>query len=114
MARAVVDLYHGPGAGAEAERRFDRVHRDREVPERIEEAEIPLEAARSKDGLIWLPQLMASLGMARSNSAARRLIEQGGVRLGGETVTDPEAEYPAEELEGKVLQVGRRQFLRLR
>jgi tyrosyl-tRNA synthetase len=114
MARAVVDLYHGPGAGAEAERRFDRVHRDREVPERIEEAEIPLEAARSKDGLIWLPQLMASLGMARSNSAARRLIEQGGVRLGGETVTDPEAEYPAGELEGKVLQVGRRQFLRLR
>ena len=114
MARAVVDLYHGSGAGGEAERRFDRVHRERQVPERIEEAEIPAEAAKGKDGLIWLPQLMATLGLAPSKSAARRLIEQGGVRLDGEKVTDHSAEYPLGELKGKVLQVSRRRFLRLR
>jgi tyrosyl-tRNA synthetase len=114
LARAVVDLYHGPGAGAEAEKRFDRVHRERQAPERIEEAEIPVGADKGKDGLIWLPQLMATLGLAASNSAARRLIEQGGVRLDGEPVTDPKAEYPLGELKGKVLQVSRRRFLRLR
>jgi tyrosyl-tRNA synthetase len=114
MARAVVDLYHGSGAGGEAERRFDRVHRERQVPERIEEAAIPAEAAKGENGLVWLPQLMATLGLATSKSAARRLIEQGGVRLDGEPVTDPSAEYPLGELKGKVLQVSRRRFLRLR
>src|SRR6266498_2956041 len=114
MARAVVDLYKGPGAAAEAEKRFDRVHRERQAPEQIEEAEIPAEAAKGKDGLIWLPQLMATLGLAPSNSAARRLIEQGGVRLDGEPVTDPTAKYPLGDLKGRVLQVSRRRFLRLR
>jgi tyrosyl-tRNA synthetase len=114
LARAVVDLYHGPGVGAEAEKRFDRVHRERQAPERIEEVDIPVEAVKGKDGLIWLPQLMATVGLAASNSAARRLIEQGGVRLDGEPVTDPKAEYPLGELKGKVLQVSRRRFLRLR
>jgi len=114
LARDVVDLYHGPSAGAGAEKRFDRVHRERDMPERIEEAEIPPDASKGKDGLIWLPQLLAALGMAPSNSAARRLIEQGGVRLDGEPVTDPKREYPARELRGKVLQVSRRRFVRLR
>ena len=114
MARAIVDLHHGSGAGGEAERRFDRVHRERQVPERIEEADIPAEAVKGENGLVWLPQLMATLGLATSKSAARRLIEQGGVRLDGEPVTDPSAEYPVGELEGKVLQVSRRRFLRLR
>src|SRR6266511_3529848 len=114
MARAVVDLYHGSGAGGEAERRFDRVHRERQVPERIEEADIPAETAKGENGLVWLPQLMVTLGLATSKSAARRLIEQGGVRLDGEPVTDPSAEYPLGELQGKVLQVSRRRFLKLR
>jgi tyrosyl-tRNA synthetase len=105
MARAVVD---------EAERRFDRVHRERQVPELIEEADIPADAAKGENGLVWLPLLMAHLGLAPSKSAARRLIEQGGVRLDGEPVTDPSAEYPLGELKGKVLQVSRRRFLRLR
>jgi len=114
LARDVVDLYHGPGAGDEAERRFDRVHRERDMPEQIEEAEIPPDALKRKDGLIWLPQLLAALGLAPSNSAARRLIEQGGVRLDGELVTDPQMEYPARDLRGRVLQVSRRRFVRLR
>ena len=114
MARAIVDLHHGSGAGGEAERRFDRVHRERQVPERIEEADIPAEAAKGENGLVWLPQLMATLGLATSKSAARRLIEQGGVRLDGEPVTDASVEYPLGELKGKVVQVSRRRFLRLR
>ncbi len=114
LAREVVDQYHGAGAGTAAEERFDRVHRERDLPEQIEEAEIPLSASKGKDGLVWLPQLLSSLGMAPSNSAARRLIEQRGVRLDGEPVADANAVYPPEELKGKVLQVSRRRFVRLR
>lgn len=111
MAREIVELYHGSGTGNRSEDAFNLVHRDREIPEGVEEAAIPAEAIR--DGMVWLPKLLASLGLAGSNAEARRLIEQGGVRLDGEPVTDPQAEVPTEGIRGKVLQIGRRRFVRL-
>ena len=106
MAREVVDLYHGPDAGEAAEARFDTVHRERRVPDHAQDATIPEEAVR--EGLVWLPRLLATLGLAPSVSEARRLIAGGAVRLDGEPITDQQAEVPVEELEGRVLQVGRR------
>jgi tyrosyl-tRNA synthetase len=111
MARAVVDLYHGAGAGPRAEEGFNRVHRDRDLPEVVEEIRIPDGA--TEDGVVWLPRLLVALDLASSNSDARRLIEQGGVRLDDRPVTDPSFEASEEELAGKVLQVGRRWFGRL-
>jgi len=110
MAREVVDLYHGPGAGEAAEGRFDQVHREHELPDEIEEMPIPEDAVR--DGMVYLPKLLAGLGLASSNSEARRLLEQGGVRLDGESLAGEEAR--PEVLQGHVLQVGRRRFVRLR
>jgi tyrosyl-tRNA synthetase len=110
MAREVVSLYHGSGAGEAAQTRFDRVHHDRELPEAVEEHPIPTEALR--DGSVYLPRLMAAIGLARSNSQARGLIRQGGVRLNGTVVTVEE--LPESEVRGRVLQVGRREFVRLR
>jgi tyrosyl-tRNA synthetase len=40
-------------------------------------------------------------------------MEQGGVRMDGDAVVDPDVEYRAEELRGKVIQVGRRRFIRI-
>jgi tyrosyl-tRNA synthetase len=111
LAREIVDTYHGAGEGAAAEERFDRVHRDREVPEDVPEVPIPSEALES--GTVWLPRLLVALGRAASNGEARRLIEQGGVRLDGEVVDDPARELRPEDLRGRVLQVGRRWFARL-
>ena len=55
---------------------------------------------------------MVELDLAKSKSDARRLVEQGGVRLGGETAKDPNAVVP---LAGEpVLQVGKRKFVRLK
>ena len=111
LAREVVDLYQGDGAGAAAEARFDRVHREREHPEEIPEVAIPPDVIVG--GSVYLPALLALLGLADSNSHARRLIEQGGVRLGGEPVSGDALELPVAELRGRVLQVGRRGFARL-
>ena len=110
MARQIVDLYHGPGGGEGAEARFDQIHRDHELPDEIEELPIPEDAVR--DGTIYLPRLLAGLGLASSNSEARRLLEQGGVRLDGEPLGGEDAR--PEVLRGHVLQVGRRRFVRLR
>jgi tyrosyl-tRNA synthetase len=111
LAGQIVDQYHGDGAGAEAEARFDQVHRRHEIPADVDEAAIPSDALR--DGGVWLPRLMVGVGLASSNAEARRAVAQGGVRLDGEPVTDPDVELPADALRGKVLQVGRRRFVRL-
>ena len=60
---------------AAAEERFDRVHRDREVPEDVPVVPIPAEAVES--GTVWLPRLLVALGRATSNGEARRLVEAG-------------------------------------
>jgi tyrosyl-tRNA synthetase len=111
MARAVVDLYHGAGAGARAEEGFNRVHRDRELPEVV--PDVPIPDAAAEDGVVWLPRLLVTLDLATSNGDARRRIEQGGVKLDDRPVTDPSYEARREDLVGTVLQVGRRWFGRL-
>jgi tyrosyl-tRNA synthetase len=111
MARTLVDLYHGNEAGAQAEARFDQVHREHEVPDDVEEFAIPPGAV--KDGRVWLPRLLVAAGLAGSNGEARRSVAQGGVRLDGEALEDADAEFELDELQGKVLSVGRRRFARL-
>jgi tyrosyl-tRNA synthetase len=106
LARALVERFHGAPAAAEAEAAFDRVFVARELPEEIEEAVVP-----SSNGLVHLPQVIADV-FGGSRSEARRAIDGGGVRLDGETVT--EFDVPAASVDGRVLQVGKRRFRRLR
>ena len=109
LAREVVDLYHGQGSGAAAEERFDRVHREHELPEEVPEVAIPADVV--VDGRVYLPKLLAVLGLADSATRARSVLDQGGVRLDGQPLQ--ELEVPVERLRGAVLQVGRRRFVRL-
>jgi tyrosyl-tRNA synthetase len=106
LAREIVDLYHGPGSGDEAEAAFDRVFRRHEVPEEIDEHEL------SADDPVSLPALIRDAGLASSGGEARRLLEQGAVKLDGERVDD--LAIARDRLVGAVLQVGKRRFVRLR
>jgi tyrosyl-tRNA synthetase len=110
LAGEVVRMYHGPEAASEAHASFDHVHRDRALPDDVAEFEVPDDLVR--DGTVWLPKLLATAGLAASNGEARRLIAQGGVRLDNEPVAAEE--LPAGDVRGKILQVGRRRFVRLR
>jgi tyrosyl-tRNA synthetase len=111
LAREVVDVYHGAGAGEEAERRFDLVHRQHELPDDVPELALPATAV--ENGRVWLPRLLAELGLVGSNSEGRRMIEQGAVRVDGEPIEDPATELAPEEMAGRILQVGRRKFVRI-
>ena len=105
LARSIVARFHDPAAAEAAEAAFDRLFVQRELPEDIEEAEI------AANGAVHLPALIADL-FGGSRSDARRTIEGGGVKLDGEPVS--ELDLPAGELDGRVLQVGKRRFRRLR
>ena len=109
LARRLVDRFHGAGAGAAAEAAFDRVHVHRAAPEEIAEAVV----SEGPDGLVHLPAAIAeAFGVSRSE--ARRLIDQGGVRLAEAAVDGQRLDVPAAEVDGATLQVGRRRFRRLR
>jgi len=109
LARRLVDRFHREGAGAGAERDFDRVHVERAAPEEVEEATV----AAGPDGAVHLPAaIAAAFGVSRSE--ARRLIEQGGVRVGDEVIDGDRLDLAADEVDGAMLQVGRRRFRRLR
>lgn len=111
LARRLVDRFHGEGTGEAAEAQFNRVFVDRGVPEEIDEVALAPYGG-SEPGVILMPKLIgAAFGL--SSSEARRLIKQGGVRLDGETVPPEVLELPREEIEGRVLQVGKRRFVRL-
>src|SRR6266511_1871195 len=61
MAREIVSLYHGGGAARAAEERFDVVHREGAIPEDVPESPVP--AAAVRDGRVWLPRLLAEVGL---------------------------------------------------
>ena len=109
VARAIVELYHGAEAGVGAEQAFDRQFKEREAPDEVPQAPIPPDAIDGER--VYLPRVLAELGLAASRSEARRLIAQQGVKINGETVTVEDVSI--DDLRGALLQVGKRRFVRL-
>jgi tyrosyl-tRNA synthetase len=106
LARALVVAFNGELAVADAEKTFDAVVR-REVPEDAPVVEVP------SGEEIWIVGLITRAGFANTNGEARRFIRGGAVRLGGEVVHDEKLILVPENLDGQVLQVGKRRYARL-
>jgi tyrosyl-tRNA synthetase len=105
LARRITARWHGAAGAERGEEHFTRVVRRHEAPDDVPDLALP------QGDPVHLPAfLVASLGLA-STSEARRLIEQGGVKLNGQPV--PALDVPREALAGALLQVGKRRFARL-
>jgi tyrosyl-tRNA synthetase len=112
LARRLVDRFHGEGAGSGAEERFNRLFVERAAPEEMPDLELE-PFLEDGNGLVHLPRLLAG-AFGLSSSEGRRLIQQGGVKLDGEPVAGDALDLEASGLDGRVLQVGKRRFCRLR
>jgi tyrosyl-tRNA synthetase len=106
FAREIVARFHGKAAGDSAVADFEARFRRDEIP-----ADIPEVKLASKDGALALSQVLKQAGLAASASEALRLIEQGGVKLNGEKLSDKTQKL----VRGAqvVLQVGKRKFARV-
>jgi len=119
MARTIVDLYHGPGAGEAAERRFDLIHKEHGIPEDPPDVRVPMSVFRKEEDGMWsvhVPALLEAMGLVSSRSEARRLQAQGGVRMDGQAQQSedlPIEGEPPGAISGSMWQVGRRRFARL-
>jgi tyrosyl-tRNA synthetase len=111
LGRRIVERFHDSAAAEAAEARFDKVHVDHGIPDDIPELSLA-DADGVNGGDVHLPALIAG-AFDISSSEARRLIGQGGVKLDGESLPGDNLDLPAGDLGGRVLQVGKRRFVRL-
>ena len=101
--------FHGKQAAQAAQDQFTKVFRQREQPAEIPEFKVP--PSLIKEGKVWIVALMVESGLAPSKAQARRLIQQGGVDLEGQRLSDPEISLVLKS--GAILKVGKRHFLKL-
>ncbi len=101
LAREIVSIYHSEEAAGQAEAAFIRVFQEGNVPEEMPEHVF-------QPGQTILDVLIAGK-MVSSKSEGRRVLDQNGVRLDGETLSDPNQSFP----HPGVLQVGKRRYLRV-
>ena len=110
LAYAIVRSFHGEEEAERARAHFERVFEARELPEEMPEVRLPPELL-SEDGTVGIVDLVFATGLVGSRSEARRLVEQGGVRLDGARVTSVRARVPFRP--PMVLRLGRRRFVRI-
>jgi tyrosyl-tRNA synthetase len=104
LARTIVKMYHGEQASDEAEKAFEKVFVDRELPDDMPEFNL-------KESSYRIDDLLIQTKTAESKSNARRLIQQGGVSVNGEKISDP---FTTIELDAEiVLKVGKRKFAKI-
>jgi len=112
LAREMVVQFHGADAARKAEADFERVFQRREIPEGIAEFSLPKQATD-------MATLLASAGLAKSRSEARRLMAQGAVEImtpkddGFDTVKVSGDELKVDLKDGNIVRVGKHRWIRL-
>jgi len=104
LGREIVGLYHGDKKAEEAENDFDKKFRKKESPKVGDAIELTLKYPL-RDVMYILAH--KKVGLAASKSGARRLVEQGGVRINGTRITDPYHKTHNREM----LEVGKKKTL---
>ncbi len=104
LAKEIVTIYHGVDEAVYAEEQFINQFQKHEMPDEMTGVKL--------SGNYQLTLLLTEIGAAGSNSDAKRLIEQGGVKIDGAKILDANAQVSTHS--GMVIQVGKRKFWRVK
>ncbi|SHI31912.1 tyrosine--tRNA ligase [Propionispora hippei] len=107
LAHILVRLYHGSAAADEAQAEFIRVFQQRDLP-----TDIPEHGMARDSEPVWLPKLLVTLGLAASNSEARRAIVAGAVKINGDKFTDPDSQLVLTD--DMIVQNGKRKYAKIK
>jgi len=105
LAREIVSFFYGKIEAMKAEENFVRIFREKKLPEEMDEIQV-------KESKISVVDLLFENKVVSSKSEAKRLINQGGVRINGTKINDPFDKIEIED--GMVVQIGKRRFYKLR
>ncbi|MGM0750648.1 MAG: tyrosine--tRNA ligase [Bacillota bacterium] len=106
LGKTIVSMYHGEEAAAQAENNFKEVFQKGALPDDIPEIEW------TGDSRVSIIDLLVELNMQASKSEARRMIQNGGIRINSEKVVDMQLEVAVKD--GMIVQVGKRKYKKLR
>ncbi|MCX5800212.1 MAG: tyrosine--tRNA ligase [Candidatus Eisenbacteria bacterium] len=109
LAETIVSIYHGEALAASARKEFDKVFRDKGVPDDVPSVEVA-----APGGTLWIVNLLRETKLVGSGSEGRRLVREGAVEIDGVPVTDERAEIGFEEGREILVRVGKRRFARVR
>ncbi|MDI6604539.1 MAG: tyrosine--tRNA ligase [Thermoanaerobacteraceae bacterium] len=109
LAREIVKLYHGDEAALKAEENFKKIFQKRELPQDIKE--VVIDSKELNEEGIWIVKLLSLTDLAPTNSEAKRLVEQGAVKLNDERINNPTLNVMIKN--GYILQAGKRKFAKI-
>jgi len=105
LAKEIVAIYHSWAEAEKAAEEFESVFRNKELPSDIEEISMAADSMTATDFLVFS-------GLSSSKSDARRLIEQGGMKVDGKKVSA--FDEVIEIIDGLVVQAGKRRFIKIK
>lgn len=105
LAREIVTIYHGKVVAQKAGKEFDRVFKEKKAPTHLESFDI------NKIEMTDIASILVETGLSSSKSEARRLIDQGAVKLDNEVIKDWQQKITPRK--GAILKVGKRRFVKL-
>ncbi len=111
LAQNIVASYYDKKAAQAAEEAFDSLFKKHDIPEDIPEFSADL--TPNDEGKVYVAKLICEAGLTNSVGDARRMIDQGGVKINGEALAAKTYNVEPSVLEGAVIQVGKRKFVRL-
>jgi tyrosyl-tRNA synthetase len=107
LAREITERYHSTGDAKAAREEFERVFRDKEIPD-----DIPTVRISWKDGDLWIIKVMREADLVKSSSEGRRMIQQGAVQINGAKIKDQDYKIPAPK-DAHIIKVGKKRFVKL-
>ena len=111
LAQNIVAAYYDETAAQEAEAAFDKQFKKHEIPDDV--AEYAADLTPNDEGLVYLAKLISDAGLTNSTGDARRMIDQGGVKVNGEAIPVKTYNVAPDMLKDAVVQVGKRKFVRI-
>ncbi len=104
LARELVTLYYGKEDALKAEKEFQRIFQQRDIPSDMPEVKV-------EESSIWIIKLLTQTGLVSTNSEARRLIKQGAIKINGQKILDSNKEIEVQD--GDIINAGKRKYVRV-
>jgi len=111
LAKIIVENLYNNKDALKAEENFDLIFKKKKVPEKVEVYIINQKDIKGKKA--GLVKLLVDSGLVKSNSEARRLIAQGGIKVDDKKINDSNLEFNLNNINGKVIQKGKRFFRKI-
>jgi tyrosyl-tRNA synthetase len=111
LARIIIEYLYGPDEAKSSEENFDLLFKKKQIPDEVEEFQISREEAKKGD--VWIISILVDSGLVSSNGEARRMMKQGAIKLDGVRIDDDSMEIELKEIDGKILQKGKRHFRKI-